>query len=496
VKPPSIRSFLGLLASFQSPSWKAARCVLAMVRGEAPEDLELSRRLTGRILLPTAAARALVWIAGRGAGKSRGIAALVAFFAAALRYTRAPGERIYAVVVSPTRAQSRVTFGYLVGLFQSRQELTALVDNVTADEIQLKNGVSIIVAIPDFRTIRGRAICIAAIEETAFLPADESATPDKELVRAIMPALGRVPDSLLVLVSSPWARKGVLFEQWRKHWGIDGDPTLVVRGSTADFNPQFDQTVIEAAYADDPVSAATEYGAEWRSDAESLLTEEAIARCVASGRGDLPSRPNQPYAAFLDFAGGSGADSATLAIAHAEEDAIIVDAVRERRPPFSPEDCCREFADLCRTYDVSSAIADKWGGQFPVEQMAKLGITVTPSEKTKSELYKDFVPIVNSGRIQLPDQARLLAQLGTLERRASGGGRESIDHGPGQHDDLANAVAGVAMVATAGAGMSQAEREQVYALMLDRDEDDEDAALARADRDVGEITGLLEWPRF
>ncbi len=30
-----------------------------------------------------------------------------------------------------------------------------------------------------------------------------------------------------------------------------------------------------------------------------------------------------------------------------------------------------------------------------------------------------------------------------LERRTSRGGRDSIDHGPGGHDDLANAVAGV-----------------------------------------------------
>ena len=41
------------------------------------------------------------------------------------------------------------------------------------------------------------------------------------------------------------------------------------------------------------------------------------------------------------------------------------------------------------------------------------------------------------------DDARLLTQLVGLERRTARGGRDSIDHAPGGHDDLANAVAGV-----------------------------------------------------
>jgi hypothetical protein len=35
-----------------------------------------------------------------------------------------------------------------------------------------------------------------------------------------------------------------------------------------------------------------------------------------------------------------------------------------------------------------------------------------------------------------------MLQLTSLERRTSRGGRDSIDHAPGAHDDIANAVAG------------------------------------------------------
>ena len=44
----------------------------------------------------------------------------------------------------------------------------------------------------------------------------------------------------------------------------------------------------------------------------------------------------------------------------------------------------------------------------------------------------------------LPKSERLVNQLCGLERRVSRAGKDSIDHGPGGHDDLANSVAGVA----------------------------------------------------
>src|SRR5215467_2501210 len=67
-----------------------------------------------------------------------------------------------------------------------------------------------------------------------------------------------------------------------------------------------------------------------------------------------------------------------------------------------------------------------------------------------SDLYRDLLPVINSRKIDLLDHSRLIGQLCSLERRTSRGGRDSIDHAPGAHDDLANAVAGLA-AATRGA---------------------------------------------
>jgi hypothetical protein len=108
----------------------------------------------------------------------------------------------------------------------------------------------------------------------------------------------------------------------------------------------------------------------------------------------------------------------------------------------------REFASLLQTYHVSRVQGDRYAGEWPRERFREHGVTYVPSEKPKSDLYRDLLPAINSRRLDLLDDARLLSQLVGLERRTARGGKDSIDHAPGSHDDIANAVAGVAVLAS------------------------------------------------
>ena len=100
-----------------------------------------------------------------------------------------------------------------------------------------------------------------------------------------------------------------------------------------------------------------------------------------------------------------------------------------------------EFASLIRSYRCSKVYGDRYGGEWPREQFHKRSIFYEPAEKPKSELYRDLLPLINSGAVEILDNERLIAQLVSLERRTARGGKESIDHAPGAHDDVANAVA-------------------------------------------------------
>ena len=137
----------------------------------------------------------------------------------------------------------------------------------------------------------------------------------------------------------------------------------------------------------------------------------------------------------------------TAAIAHMESDRLVLDAVRERKAPFSPASAVEEFSDFFKTYNCSSVCGDRYAGKWPREQFDKAGIHYRVSEKSKSDLYRDFLPILNSARVELLDNARLVSQLCGLERRTARGGRDSIDHAPGAHDDVINSAAGAILAA-------------------------------------------------
>ena len=90
---------------------------------------------------------------------------------------------------------------------------------------------------------------------------------------------------------------------------------------------------------------------------------------------------------------------------------------------------------------------DRYGGEWPVAEFRPHGIGYQVAEKPKSDLYRELLPLINSRRVELLDHPRLVAQLCSLERRVGRGGRDAIDHPPGAHDDVANAVAGALVLA-------------------------------------------------
>src|SRR5688572_22812159 len=114
-------------------------------------------------------------------------------------------------------------------------------------------------------------------------------------------------------------------------------------GLSRQMNPTVPQEFIDVQYADDPYSAAAEYGAEFRSDVDAFITREVLDLAVNRDIHEWPPRQGFTYSAFVDPSGGSS-DSFTLAIGHIDRDTKrgVLDAIRERRPPFSPETVAKE----------------------------------------------------------------------------------------------------------------------------------------------------------
>jgi hypothetical protein len=170
------------------------------------------------------------------------------------------------------------------------------------------------------------------------------------------------------------------------------------------------------------------------------------------GRYELPPVPGISYQAFTDPSGG-GQDSFTLAIGHRDHKTGIgvLDAIRERRPPFSPEAVVSEYAAFTKSYNGCSTVhGDRYAGMWPRERFLEHGVNYIVSEQTKSQLYVECLPLLTSGRVELLDNARLVSQFCGLERRLGRGtGREVVDHGVGGRDDVSNCAAAV-LVMVAG----------------------------------------------
>jgi hypothetical protein len=434
---------------FPQPSWRpwvlCAAAIFGLTFGLSAEDEAFILACLKRSTLPTDRARRVVLVIGRRAGKSRFASFLAVFLACFQDYSKvlAPGERGIGMVIAPDRKQARVCFRYILAFLDHVPMLAALVTSKTRDAVHLRNGISIEVHTASFRSTRGYTVVFCIVDEVAFLPQDDSAEPDHELIRSVLPAMATT-NGMLILISSPHAKRGVLWRAMQEHYGKDDTDVLVWKAPTRTMNATIPEGLVESARREDATAAATEWDAEFRGDIETFLSREAIDDAVVTDRIVLPPKAGVTYSAFADPAGGgsANADDMTGAIVHMEADQIVVDAVFVRRPPFSPENTAADMASWLKAYRIAEVVGDKYGGEWPSEQFRKYGITYRPADAPKSAIYREFGAIVNSGRVELPDDPRLCGQLAALERRSGRSGRETIDHPPGSHDDVANAVAG------------------------------------------------------
>jgi hypothetical protein len=253
-----------------------------------------------------------------------------------------------------------------------------------------------------------------------------------------------------------------VYETFKRHYGPEGDSAiLVAHGTSRDFNPSLPQEIIDRALERDAAAASAEYLAVFRTDVESFVAREAVDGCVDRGVYERPHDRRHRYVAFVDPSGGSS-DAMTLALAHKEGETEVLDVLRERKPPFSPEAIAEEYARLIKSYRCTTVYGDRYGGEWPREQFRKHGVNYEPAEKSKSELYGSLLPLVNSGAVALLDNDRLASQLISLERRTSRGGRDSIDHAHGGHDDVANSAPGALVTAYKEPGLRNFNRPLEY----------------------------------
>jgi hypothetical protein len=435
---------------YDGESWDGWKAVLRGAFGLAmtEKEKEFFRSVADRE--PPSKRVKEIWIAaGRRSGKDS-VASLIAAHCGATfnkQHLLRPGERALILCLATDRQQAGIVFGYIKAFFFDTPMLNLMVTRETADTLELNNGVDIQVSTASYRAVRGRAIALVILDELAFFSSEHSANPDLEIYRALLPGCATL-DGTLIAISSPYRRAGLLHSKYKQYYGVESDDVLFIKAATRTLNPMIDQAIIDKAMAEDSAAASSEYLGEFRNDISGWVSLEVVESAVDNNITVRP--PNTMHFDYVGFADSSGGvkDSFTCGIAHSENGIAVLDCLVEIPAPFAPSEAVHQIAGVLKGYGLTSVTGDRYASGFTIDAFAAHGITYKHSERDRSTIYTDALPMFSSGRIRLLDNQRLVAQLASLERKTSPGGRDRVDHARNQKDDVANAACGALVLAS------------------------------------------------
>jgi hypothetical protein len=337
-------------------SWDGWRSILKASYGlpMSPTETEFFSSVSGGRKPPGQPVKE-VWVAaGRRGGKSA-IASLIIAFSAGLfdqQHLLRPGEKACCLCLGVDRAQAQVILQYVKSYFQNIPPFAALVVNERQDGLELSNACDIVIATANYKSLRGRTILVACLDEVAFHHQEETSRPDTETYAAITPAMATLPNSKLVAISTPYARKGLLYSKWKALFGKDDPRAVCIQASTAQLNSTIDPAIIAAALEEDAASASAEWLGLFRADIAGFITQEILDAVTDKGVVVRPPQPGIHYVAHVDSASGSGKDSFACCIAHSEKDNPVLDLAHETRPLFSPTQAIEHISILLKSYGI------------------------------------------------------------------------------------------------------------------------------------------------
>jgi len=344
--------------------------------------------VAGNRAVPTQRVRELWCIAGRRSGKSRIAAAIAIYSALFVKHKLSAGERGAVLVLAATTEQARVVFEYAKAFLDAAPALQREIESFTRSEIRLRNGIIISIHPNSFRSIRGRTLCACVFDEVAVWRDEQSAQPDVEVYRSVLPAL-LTTKGMLVGISTGYRRVGLLWQKHRDHFGHDDAGTLVVQGATQQFNGTVDEAEIAAQVAADPAAARSEWFGQFRDDLSTYLSDDLIDAAIEPGRPlELSPQKGVAYRAFTDAAAGVGrGDAYTISLGHQQDDKFVVDVVRGVVGKFNPSEVTKQYAQLCREYHVHRVVGDNWAPGWVAQAWTDAGLEYQKSSLSKSQIY-------------------------------------------------------------------------------------------------------------
>jgi hypothetical protein len=453
---------------FVSPSFWTWKVIAKLIDGlplVEPREIALFEACTGRKYNRQAirAVRRLILLAGRRAGKDRFMSACAVWRSALAQDWNAhisAGEGAVVLLLGADKKQAQIVRRYCRGLLQT-PGMQAEVTRDTGELVEFRNGGSLEIMTNDVRLVVGRSAIGVLGSECCKWKTGEAESSDEEVVSAAVPSMAMCPDNgpddpggLLILGSSVYRRRGLMYRKFKELHGSSSDSNEICWFATSQtMNPRLSQAVIDAALASDKLKACAEYLNQWREDVSDYVPLADVEGCTDWDAFERPPLPNVQYWAKFDAATGvpTGA-SFTMAVCHREnDDMVVLDVIRERKPPFVMRDVVAEFAMVLKSYNVSEIDGDQYARQIVGDEWIRNGIHLPEKSDTNTNKnYLRFLTMLMSRRAKLLNSSTLRSQLTSLERHVQSGHEEiRKPQVASARDDVAAAVAGAAVRAVA-----------------------------------------------
>lgn len=227
------------------------------------------------------------------------------------------------------------------------------------------------------------------------------------------------------------------------------NPTKKIEDYKRDFMDDLDDTLMRVCA--NPPDA--DQNAFFRNHSR-ITTAFSFPNGWYDGEVDVAPEPKTKYYIHADLARQH--DRAAVSMAHVEgmqvvdygEDmqeqkpAVVVDLLRYWMPRKSEDINLVEIRDfiveLCQKYNVARVTFDQWGSYDMIRYLERQGITAEKFSLARPE-YNEFQLAINETRLRGPADDELIKELKNLIVVGANG---KVDHKPGFHNDLTEAVCG------------------------------------------------------
>ena len=416
-------------------------------------ELGIWTACTGRQAYPAIPFYEATEIVGARGGKDSRAACPIALYEATLgghEKHLARGEQGVVAVVSQDARANRILLGYLKAHVLENDWLRQqLIEQPTANEIKFKNRMEINAFPCTYGSVRGWSMPVGIMCELGFWSMEGSANSDVEIQQSIKRGGVGFPNAKLLKISTPYMRSGILWDDFRNHFGTDSRDLLVWRAASTFMNPSLNANRIQREERLDPIRFEREYMAEFIDSVTAFLPGARIDAAVKNGRSQLQPRDVWDYISVIDQS-GLRADEFVHTIFHAERDrraavdVYVQDYVRSWRATgqgvVDLDGIIKAITDMSRRYNCNTVIGDQASESWVQSKFSEYGMGFQKSQLNTNECYLNSEIHFLTNCVELLDDPVQARQFRFLEKIARPGGKSAISHPRNGHDDMAAAA--------------------------------------------------------